>query len=451
MSDYDLDLFVIGAGSGGVRCARMAAAAGARVAIAEERYLGGTCVNVGCVPKKLFVLAAHYHEEFEDAAGFGWDPGQIRFEWSRLRANKDREISRLNGVYRNLLEGRGVRILEGRARLIDPHTVEVAGERLSARHILIATGAWPWVPDFPGREHVVTSNEMFHLEELPRRAVVVGGGYIAVEFAGILNGLGVKTTLAYRGERLLRHFDADLGAALAAELPQKGLSLRLRADVAGILKQPDGSLSLHYADGEEEETDLVLYATGRKAYSHGIGLEECGVALRPDGTVIVDAFYCSSVPSIHAIGDVIGGPELTPLALAQGMALVSTLFGEGPRSVPLTNIPTAVFSQPSVGTVGLSEEEARMSCTNLRIYKSGFRAMKNTLSGNPERTLMKLVVDADTDRVLGAHMVGPEAGEIIQGLAVALQAGATKAMFDSTLGIHPTAAEEFVTMREPVS
>ncbi len=450
MTEFDFDLFVIGAGSGGVRCARMAAAAGAKVAIAEERYLGGTCVNVGCVPKKLFVYAAHYHEDFSDAAGFGWDPGDVQFQWSRLRDNKDREISRLNGVYRNLLEGRGVRIFEGRARLADPHSVEVLGQRFSARHVLVATGAWPYVPDFPGREHVVTSNEMFHLEHLPRRAVVVGGGYIAVEFAGILNGLGVQTTLAYRGTQLLRAFDADLGAALATEMPQKGIALRLQADVERLDKQADGSLLLRFSDGHEESTDLVLYATGRRPYSHGIGLEECGVALQADGAVVVDAFYRSSVPSIHALGDVIGGPELTPLALAQGMALVSTLFKGEPRSVPLENIPTAVFSQPSIGTVGLSEEEARAKHPRVLIYKSGFRAMKNTLSGNPERTLMKLVVDADTDRVLGVHMLGPDAGEIIQGLAVALQAGATKSVFDATLGIHPTAAEEFVTMREPV-
>ena len=450
MSDYDVDLFVIGAGSGGVRCARMAAAAGAKVAIAEERYLGGTCVNVGCVPKKLFVLAAHYHEDFADAAGFGWDPGEVQFEWARLRTNKDREITRLNGVYRTLLESRGVKIIESRARLVDPHTVEVGGECISARHVLVATGAWPYVPDFPGREHVVTSNEMFHLEHLPARAVVVGGGYIAVEFAGILNGLGVETTLAYRGDSLLRHFDADLGAALATELPRKGVSLRLGAEVQSIEKRSVGGLRLLYADGSVQDTELVLYATGRRPYSHGIGLEECGVELRPDGSIVVDDYYRSRVPSIHAIGDVIGGPELTPLALAQGMALVSTLFKAEPRTVPLENIPTAVFSQPSIGTVGLSEADARVKHGDIRVYSSGFRALKNTLSGNPERTLMKLVVDADTDRVLGAHMIGPDAGEIIQGLAVALQAGATKAMFDATLGIHPTAAEEFVTMREPV-
>jgi glutathione reductase (NADPH) len=451
MPEFDYDLFVIGAGSGGVRCARVSAAAGARVAIAEERYLGGTCVNVGCVPKKLFVYAAHYHEDFADAAGFGWDVGESRLDWARLRDNKTREITRLNGVYRNLLEARGVRILEGRARLLDAHTVEVLGQRHTARHILIATGAWPFVPEFPGREHVVTSNEMFDLDTLPRRAVVVGGGYIAVEFAGILNGLGVRTTLAYRGAQLLRFFDADLGRALAIEMPQKGISLRLEAQISRIEKQCDGSLELHFADGGVEQTDLVLYATGRRPCTGQIGLEECGVRLSDTGAIEVDAHYQSSVPSIHAIGDVIGGPELTPLALAQGMALCSTLFQALPKTVSLENIPTAVFSQPSIGTVGLSEEVARERGARVQIYTSGFRAMKNTLSGNPERTLMKLVVDADTDRVLGVHMIGPDAGEIVQGLAVALQAGATKAVFDATLGIHPTAAEEFVTMREPVA
>lgn len=451
MPEFDHDLFVIGAGSGGVRCARMSAAAGARVAIAEERYLGGTCVNVGCVPKKLFVYAAHYHEDFADAAGFGWDVGESRLDWARLRDNKTREITRLNGVYRNLLESRGVRILEGRARLLDAHTVEVLGERHTARHILIATGAWPFVPEFPGREHVLTSNEMFDLDTLPRRAVVVGGGYIAVEFAGILNGLGVSTTLAYRGAQLLRSFDADLGRALALEMPQKGVSLRLQSEIVRIEKQSDGSLQIHFADGGIELTDLVLYATGRRPCTGQIGLEECGVRLGDSGAIEVDAHYQSSVPSIHAIGDVIGGPELTPLALAQGMALCSTLFQGLAKTVSLENIPTAVFSQPSIGTVGLSEESARARGVRVQIYKSGFRAMKNTLSGNPERTLMKLVVDADTDRVLGVHMIGPDAGEIVQGLAVALQAGATKAVFDATLGIHPTAAEEFVTMREPVA
>ena len=451
MSEFDLDLFVIGAGSGGVRCARMSAARGARVAVAEERDIGGTCVNVGCIPKKLFVYAAHAHEEFADSAGFGWKVEGSSFDWPTLRANKDREILRLNGIYRGLLEGRDVRLIEGHAHIVDPHTVDVAGERLRTRHILVATGSWPFIPEFPGRELVVSSNEMFHLPQLPRRVLIVGGGYIAVEFAGILNGLGVETTLAYRGDLFLRHFDLDLRRMLAEEMPKKGVQLRFGSDVVSVAEGSSGSRVVRFAQGNDLEVDLVLYATGRRPLSEGLGLEACGVALREDGAVIVDDYYQSSVPSIHAIGDVIGGPELTPLATAQAMALTSTLFGDEPRTVSLENIPTAVFCQPPVGTVGLTEEEARARGGEIAIYKANFKPLKHTLSGNPERTLMKLVVDKATDRVLGVHMLGADAGEIIQGLAVALQAGATKRQFDATLGIHPTAAEEFVTMREPLA
>jgi len=450
MNQFDVDLFVIGAGSGGVRAARISAGYGARVAVAEERYVGGTCVNVGCVPKKLFVHASHFHEDFQDAAGFGWRLPPAAFEWDTLRDNKDSEIERLNGVYRGLLERSGVRLIDGRAVIEDAHTVVVGTRRFSARHILVATGAWPFVPDFPGREHVITSNEAFHLQTLPRRAMVVGGGYIAVEFAGIFNGLGVATELCYRGPLFLRHFDRDLRETLAEEMPKKGVSLRLNTEVSAVEKQADGSFEVVFGDGSRSSTDLVLYATGRRPLSAGLGLEASGVALREDGSIIVDAYYQSSVPSIHAIGDVIGGPELTPLATAQGMALASTLFLGDKRSVSLDNIPTAIFSQPSIGTVGLSEEQARASYPGVQIYHTRFRALKHTLSGNPEKTFMKLVVDAASDRVLGVHMVGPEAGEIIQGMAVALQAGATKRVFDSTIGIHPTSAEEFVTMRDPV-
>jgi glutathione reductase (NADPH) len=450
MNAFEFDLFVIGAGSGGVRAARIAAGYGARVAVAEERYVGGTCVNVGCVPKKLFVHAAHYAEDFHDAAGFGWQLGAAAFDWPRLRDNKDREIARLNGIYRNLLDTNGVTLVEGRARVLDAHTVAVAQRRYSARHILIATGAWPFVPDIPGREHVITSNEAFHLEHLPRRAVVVGGGYIAVEFAGILNGLGVETGLLYRGPLFLRHFDRDLRDTLAEEMPKKGVKLRFDTRVEAVERRPDGSLGLQLGDGTRLETDLVLYATGRRPLTRDLGLEACGVGLREDGSIIVDEYYQSSVPSIHAIGDVIGGPELTPLATAQGMALAGTLFLGEKRSVSLENLPTAIFSQPAVGTVGLSEEQARARYPVVLVYHTRFRALKHTLSGNPEMTFMKLVVDGESDRVLGVHMVGPEAGEIIQGMAVALQAGATKRVFDATIGIHPTAAEEFVTLRKPV-
>jgi glutathione reductase (NADPH) len=328
--------------------------------------------------------------------------------------------------------------------------VEVGGSRYRARHILVATGGWPHIPDIAGREHVVSSNEMFHLETLPGRALVVGGGYIAVEFAGILRGLGVATTLAYRGPLFLRGFDLDLRQALAEEMPKKGVELRFDCDVRAVARNADGSLAVSFNDGSTQEFDLVLYATGRRPATRDLGLERCGVALDANGAVVVDAWYRSSVPSIHAIGDVIGTPELTPLAIAQGMALASTLFLGEPRTVSTENIPTAVFSQPSIGTVGLSEEQARARHAAVVVYHSRFRALKHTLSGNPERTFMKLVVDGETHRVLGVHMVGPDAGEIIQGMAVALQAGATKEVFDTTLGVHPTAAEEFVTMREPV-
>jgi len=450
MDSRDVDLFVIGAGSGGVRAARIAASYGARVAVAEERYVGGTCVNVGCVPKKLFVLASHYREDFGDAAGFGWSVGAVDFDWQRLRENKDREIARLDGVYRGLLEGRGVRLVEGRARLVDSHTVAVAGERWRARHILVATGGWPFLPQFPGREHVISSNEAFHLERLPRRALIVGGGYVAVEFAGILHGLGVHTTLAYRGPLFLRGFDRDLREILAEEMGGKGVNLRFDTRIAAVEKRADGTLGVRCEDGSVLETDLVLYATGRRPLTRDLGLEDCGVRLRDDGSIVVDEYYQSSVPSIHAIGDVIGGPELTPLATAQAMALASTLFLGEKRSVSLENIPTAVFSQPSLGTVGLSEEQARERYPAVIVYRTRFRPLKHTLSGNPEKTFMKLVVDGESDRVLGVHMAGPDAGEIVQGMAVALQAGATKRVFDATLGIHPTSAEEFVTLREPV-
>ncbi|MBP6382239.1 MAG: glutathione-disulfide reductase [Pseudomonadales bacterium] len=450
MDTLDFDLFVIGAGSGGVRAARIAAGYGARVAVAEERYVGGTCVNVGCVPKKLFVHAAHYAEDFHDAAGFGWQLGAAAFDWPRLRENKDREIARLNGIYRNLLESKGVTLIEGRARVVDPGTVAVGERRYRARHILVASGAWPFVPEIPGREHVITSNEAFHLERLPRRAVVVGGGYIAVEFAGILNGLGVQTELLYRGPLFLRHFDRDLRETLAGEMPKKGVKLRFDTRVEAVEKRPDGSLGVLLGDDSRLETDLVLYATGRRPLTRDLGLEACGVQLDENGAIVVDAYYQSSVPSIHAIGDVIGGPELTPLATAQGMALASTLFLGEKRSVSLENLPTAIFSQPAVGTVGLSEEQARARHPAVLVYHTRFRALKHTLSGNPEQTFMKLVVDGESDRVLGVHMVGPESGEIIQGMAVALQAGATKRVFDATIGIHPTVAEEFVTLREPV-
>lgn len=448
---YDFDLFVIGAGSGGVRAARFAAGYGARVAVAESRYLGGTCVNVGCVPKKLLVYGAHYAEDFEQARGYGWSAG-TSFDWATLIANKDREIQRLNGIYRKLLVDSGVTLLEGPARLCDAHSVEVNGQRFSAEHILIATGGWPAMPDIPGREHAITSNEAFYLPERPNRVLVVGGGYIAVEFASIFHGVGARTSLLYRGDLFLRGFDGAIRAHLRDELAKKGLDLQFNADIARIDKQADGSLLATLNDGRTLEADCIFYATGRRPMLDGLGLENAGVELDARGYIGVDELYRTSVPSILAIGDVIGRVQLTPVALAEGMAVARRLFKpEEYRPVDYRLIPTAVFSLPNIGTVGLTEEQARAEGHRVKVFESRFRPMKLTMTDSQERSLMKLVVDADSDRVLGCHMIGPDAGEILQGLAVALKAGATKQVFDETLGIHPTAAEEFVTMRTPLA
>lgn len=448
---YDFDLFVIGAGSGGVRAARFAAGFGAKVAVAESRYLGGTCVNVGCVPKKLLVYGAHFAEDFEQSQGFGWSLGEAQFDWATLIANKDREIQRLNGIYLNLLVNSGVSLYEGHAKLVGPHEVEVNGQRFSAEHILIATGGWPQIPEIPGREHAISSNEAFYLKSLPKRVLVVGGGYIAVEFAGIFHGLGAQTTLVYRGEMFLRGFDGAVRKHLHEELSKRGMDLQFNADIVRIDKQPDGSLKATLKDGRELLTDCVFYATGRRPMLDNLGLENTAVKLDKRGFIEVDEQYQSNEPSILAIGDVIGRVQLTPVALAEGMAVARRLFKpEQYRPVDYQMIATAVFSLPNIGTVGLSEEQAREAGHKVQIFESRFRAMKLTLTDCQERTLMKLVVDADTDKVLGCHMVGPEAGEIIQGLAIALKAGATKRDFDETIGVHPTAAEEFVTMRTPL-
>ncbi|MGQ7957951.1 glutathione-disulfide reductase [Pseudomonas sp. SP16.1] len=447
---YDYDLFVIGAGSGGVRAARFAAGYGARVAVAESRYLGGTCVNVGCVPKKLLVYGAHFAEDFEQASGFGWSLGEANFDWKTLIANKNREIQRLNGIYRNLLEGSGVALFEGHARVLDAHSVEVNGQRHSAERILIATGGWPQIPDIPGREHAISSNEAFFLEQLPRRVLVVGGGYIAVEFASIFHGLGAQTSLLYRGELFLRGFDGSVRRHLKEELSRKGLDLQFNADIASIEKLADGSLSATLKDGRVLQADCVFYATGRRPMLDKLGLENVEVKLDKRGYIEVDELFQTSTPSILAIGDVIGRVQLTPVALAEGTALARRLFKpEQYRPLDYRMIPTAVFSLPNIGTVGLSEEQAVEAGHRVQVFESRFRPMKLTLTECQERTLMKLVVDADSDRVLGCHMVGPEAGEIVQGLAIALKAGATKQVFDETIGVHPSAAEEFVTMRTP--
>ena len=454
MAEHDVDLFVIGGGSGGVRAARMAAQQGARVALAEAAALGGTCVNVGCIPKKLYSYAAGYGDAFQEAAGFGWDVAPPRLDWDRLKANRAREIGRLNGVYQQLLTGAGVEMVRGWAQLINGHTVRVRlvdqSRDFSARHILIATGGTPSVPEFPGREHVVTSDNMFDLDPFPQRLVVVGGGYIACEFASIFHGLGARVTQLYRGEQVLRGFDIDIRHFLAQEMRKSGVDLRLHTDVASVARAA-GGLQVTLVDDEVLETDTVLYATGRVPNVNGLGLAAAGIAHRRDGAVEVDSQYRTSAPSVYAVGDVTARVQLTPVALAEAMAVVDHLFGPAQRSMSYDYIPTAVFTHPNVATVGVTEAAARREYGEVTVYRSEFRPLRHTLSGSEERTLMKLVVDSASDRVVGLHMVGPDAGEIVQGFAVAMKAGATKAVFDQTIGIHPTAAEEFVTMRHPVA
>jgi glutathione reductase (NADPH) len=444
---YDFDLFTIGAGSGGVRASRIAAGYGAKVGVAEERYLGGTCVNVGCIPKKLLVYASEFSEAFEDAVGFGWNRGRPGFNWRTLVANKDREIERLNGVYERLLTGAGAQLMRSRAQLLDAHTVAVDGKRLTARYILVATGSWPTLPSIPGVELAISSNEAFHLSELPARILIVGGGYIGVEFAGIFHGLGAQVTQVYRGPLFLRGFDDDLRTALAGEMRKRGIDLRFHTQVAGIERTADGLVAA-LSPGRPVEVDLVMFATGRHPNSAGLGLEKAGVKLDHDSAIVVDEYSRTSAENIYAVGDVTNRRNLTPVAIAEGHAVADLLFGGLSRIIDHDSVPSAVFSQPPLATVGLTETEARARYGAVEIYKSGFRPLKHTLSGRDERALMKLVVEPNSGRVIGAHMLGPDAGEIIQGLAIALKCGATKAQFDATIGIHPTAAEEFVTMRE---
>lgn len=451
MSEYDFDLFVIGVGSGGVRAARMSANYGARVATAEEKYMGGTCVNVGCVPKKLFVYASHYSEDYQHAEGFGWGDARPDFNWPVLLKNKNSEISRLNGIYKGLLDNAGVSHFDGRARIKDKHHIEINNEVISTDKILVATGGWPTVPDFPGREHVITSNEAFFLESLPRRALVVGGGYIAVEFAGIFNGLGVDTTLSYRGELFLRHFDIDIRRMVRDELEKKDIHLAFQTQVNTIDKNADGTFTVNFESGKSMETDLVLYATGREPAVSDIGLENVGVAQRDNGAIVIDEEFRTSESNIFALGDVTDRLQLTPVAIGEAMCFASTQFLGQRKVMDYANVATAVFCQPNVGTVGLTEAEARDSGREIDIYRSVFRPMKHTLSGSDEKFMMKIIVDRQTDKVLGVHMVGADAGEIIQGISIAVKMGVTKTQFDATVGIHPTTAEEFVTMREVVS
>jgi len=450
MAAYDYDLVTIGAGSGGVRASRIAASwYGAKVAIVENSRVGGTCVMRGCVPKKLLVYGAHFAEDFEDAGGYGWTIEGARHDWGALIANKQTELQRLEGVYHRLLRDAGVTLLEGRGRIVDPHTVEVDGKTVTAKTILIAVGGWPTLPDIPGIEHAITSNEALDLPARPERIVIVGGGFIAVEFAGIFNALGSQVTEVIRAGQILRGFDEDVRATLASEMEKKGIRIRRECQVHSIEKRPDGSFSLLTDCGEEMEADAVMYATGRSPNTANLGLEEVGVTLGKGGAVVVDQWNRSSVDSIYAIGDVTDRVNLTPVAIKEGMAFAATVFNATPTPVDYGAIPSAVFSQPPCGTVGLTEAEARKQ-EPVDVYVSRFRPMKYTLSGRDEKTMMKLIVSRGTDKVLGAHMVGVDAAEIIQGIGIAIKAGATKAHFDATVGIHPTAAEEFVTMRDPI-
>lgn len=449
MSDFDVDLFVIGAGSAGVRACRVAAEHGARVAVAEEYRFGGTCVIRGCVPKKLMVYASGFSEMIEDAAGYGWDLGPARFDWPRFKAAKDREIARLEGIYQGVLSRAEAQVFRERATVVDPHRVRLAsGREISAAHILIAVGGAPFVPDIPGAELAVTSNDMFELEALPRRAIVVGGGYVACEFAGILNGLGVEVTQLYRGERILRGFDDDVRLHVEEAMRARGIDIWTGTDLASLARAGNGAIVVTLDRGGEIETDLVLCATGRRPSTAGLGLESLGVGVSRKGHVVVDEWSQTAVPSIYAAGDVTGRAELTPVAIREGQAFAETVFGGLAVKPEHVLIPTAVFTQPEVGTVGLTEAEARARGP-VEIYRATFRPMLNILAGRDERMLMKLVVGEDR-RVLGCHIVGHGAGEMIQLAAVAIRMGATKEDFDRTIAVHPTAAEELVTMRTPV-
>ncbi len=447
---FDYDLFVIGAGSGGVRAARIAARHGAKVAVAEEYHVGGTCVIRGCVPKKLFVYASQYAEAFEDAVGFGWTTQAVAFDWPTLVANKDREIARLEAIYVRNLEAAGCDIIRERATLKDRQTISLSGGRtVRARIILVATGATPNLdPALPGIEHAITSNEAFHLPRLPERMAIAGGGYIAVEFAGVFNGLGVETTLVYRGEQILRGFDDDVRAALAAEMRKKGITLVLGRTFTGIEREADGTLRAGLTGGGALEADAVMFAIGRKPNTARLGLERAGVELTAEGAIKVDAYSRTSAENIYAVGDVTNRINLTPVAIREGHAFADTVFGGKPTAVDHETIPTAVFSQPEIGTVGLTEAQARARFAQVDIYKTNFRPMRHTLSGRDERMLMKLVVEAESDRVVGCHIVGPDAAEMAQVLAIAVRMGARKADFDATMALHPSAAEELVTMRE---
>ncbi|MGA0600338.1 glutathione-disulfide reductase [Caulobacter sp. KR2-114] len=450
MAKYDYDLFVIGAGSGGVRAARLAAMSGARVAVAEEHRVGGTCVIRGCVPKKFMVYASEFSQAFKAAEGFGWSHCEMTFDWGRFLEAKDIEIARLSGIYVSNLQNAGADIVHERAELVDAHTVKLAksGRTITTDKVLIATGGRPTTPEIPGIEHAITSNEAFHLESLPKRIMIVGGGYIAVEFAGIFNGLGVETCLMYRGANILRGFDNDVRSHLTGEIEKRGIKVILGTEHSKIEKTPSGAFLNHLTNGHAEETDVVMYATGREPYTAGLGLENVGVALNERGAVVVDEFSKTSVDNIWAVGDVTDRINLTPVAIREGAAFAETVFRDNPTSFDHDTVASAVFSQPPIGSVGLTEAEARHKVGKVDIYRAVFRPMKVTFYGGEERMLMKLVVDAATQKVLGCHVVGPDAPEMIQMAAIAIKMGVTKQQWDSTCAVHPTAAEELVTMRD---
>jgi len=451
MADYDL--FVIGAGSGGVSASRRAAHFGAKVGICEGSLVGGTCVIRGCVPKKIMVYASEFAEQFSSAKNFGWSvDGDISFDWKTLIKNKDKEINRLNGIYKNMLKNSNVDLIDGYASFVDENTVEINGKKITADKFLISTGGKPFVPDIKGKEFAITSDDIFYLDELPKKIVIVGGGYIAIEFACILHGLGSDVSLIYRGEKILRNFDEDIQSHLMEELTKKSLNIVTNTDVIGLEKNSDStiSVSLKNKDGEESQTevDAVLYSTGRIPNISTLNLEGAKVDVTNKGSIAIDENFKTSNPNIFALGDVANKNNLTPVAINEGRAFSESQFGNSPRVIDYTNIASAVFSQPEVASCGLTESQAKDKYSGIDIYLSKFRPLKNTIIGNDEKTMMKIIVDTETDLVLGAHMVGVHAAEIMQGVAIAMKCGATKAQFDSTIGIHPSAAEEFVTMRE---
>jgi glutathione reductase (NADPH) len=445
---YDFDLFIIGAGSGGVRAARIAASHGATVAVAEEYRVGGTCVIRGCVPKKLLVYGAHFAEDLADARRFGWNVGTPKFDWPTLRDNVAAEVDRLEGLYGQTFASNNVVLMSERATIAGPNTVRLASGRIvTAKYILIGTGAWPAIPDMPGAELGITSNEVFHLPALPKRAVIAGAGYIANEFAGIFRALGVEVTLISRGDKMLRGYDQELVEKLLAQSRAHGIDVRLNFPLQGVSKQKDGSLLIDGGKMGVIETDLLMWAIGRVPNTKGLGLEAAGVVLDQDGAVVVDAYNQSSISSIYAVGDVTNRVQLTPIAIREGHAFADGVFGGKPRAIDYDGIPSAVFSNPPLAGVGLTEEQARATLADVQIFRSDFRAMKNVLAGRDERALYKMVVDGATDRVVGLHMLGPDAPEILQAAAIAVKAGLTKAQFDETVALHPSMAEELVLMK----